>query len=246
MNKLENAKSFCSNEEENEAEEYSYTFDKDISEKIINGANTAYGTRTNEILLTALGLAAGKLASGDVGIMVESHGRTELHKPIAVERTIGWFTSCYPVVINKNENITEELINVKETMRRIPKNGVEYLLMTEKFHKNTDILFNYYKTSLAEEKREDNRITFGGTSIFPGKINVNCFAIDGIVTVNISVPKCKHKPQIGEELGKEFQREIERIVDICTGIEETVKTRSDFSDNTLTESELNELMDLFG
>ena len=241
-NKLDNAKSFCSDEEVNEAEEYSYTFDKDISNKLVNEVNKAYGTRTNEVLLTALGLAAGKIAEGNVGIMVESHGRTELHKPIAVERTIGWFTSCYPVVVNNNENITEELINVKETMRRIPKNGVEYLLINEKFHKNTDILFNFYKTSTVEEGGE---ITFGGTSVFPGKINVNCFAIGGIVTVDISVPECKHRPQIGEELGRAFVTEIENIIDICTGTEEVVKTRSDFSDDTLIQSELDELMDLF-
>ena len=59
------------------------------------------------------------------------------------------------------------------------------------------------------------------------------------------MPECKHRPQIGEELGRAFVTEIENIIDICTGTEEVVKTRSDFSDDTLIQSELDELMDLF-
>ena len=232
-------------EEINEAEEYSFTFDKETSEKLINEVNNTYGTRTNEVLLTALGLAAGKIADSEVGIIVEGHGRTELHKPIATERTVGWFTSCYPVVINNNRDVAEELIGTKETMRRIPKNGIEYLLLSEGFHKNTDIIFNFYKTSLADENRENQNISFGGTSVFPGKINVNCFAIDNIITVNISVPECMHKANIGEELGLEMRRQIENILDICTTTDTVVKTRSDFSDDELTESELEELQELF-
>lgn len=243
-NKLDNAQSLSSNEGKNKAEEYSYRFAEDISEKLINEANNTYGTRTNEVLLTALGLAAGNIAGGSVGIIVEGHGRTELDRPIAVERTVGWFTSCYPVVINNSKNIAEELVNVKETMRRIPKNGIEYLLVNDGFHINTDIIFNFYKTGLTEENNENEAIDFVGASVFPGKINVNCLIIDNTVMVNISVPESQHKANISEELGKKFVEQTERIVDVCTTTE-VVKTRSDFSDDTLTESELDELKDLF-
>lgn len=242
---LDNAKSLCS-QEENEAESYSFTFSKDISSKLINEVNNTYGTRINEVLLTALGLAVSEITDTDVGIIVESHGRAELHEPIATERTVGWFTSCYPVVVKKNDNVTEELINIKETMRRIPKNGIDYLLLSEGFHKNTDIIFNFYQNSVVEENRRNELIAFNAeTSVFPNKINVNCFITDNVLTVNISVPKCKHKLQISEELGMEFMKQIEKLVDICTATDTVVKTRSDFSDDELTENELDELKDLF-
>ena len=83
-----------------------------------------------------------------------------------------------------------------------------------------------------------------GSSVFPGKINVNCFLTDDILTLNISVPKYKHKQQISEELGLEFTKQIEKIVDICTTTDTVIKTRSDFSDDELTEIELDELKDL--
>ncbi len=240
---LDNAKSLsCC--EENDAEKFTFTFPKNISDKLLNEVNNIYGTRTNEVLLTALGLAAGKIADGSVGIIVESHGRTELHKPIVVERTIGWFTSCYPVVINNNTDVTNELVNVKETMRRIPKNGIDYLLLTNGFHKNTDIIFNFYKTN---ENRDSNLVSFNSdTSVFPGKICVDCSVIDNILTVNISVPKCNHKLNICKELGIEFKKRIENLVDLCTTTDTVVKTRSDFSDDKLSEIELKEIKEIYG
>ncbi len=243
---LNNAKTLSLNENENDAESYTFTFDEELSGKLINEVNNAYGTRTNEVLLTALGLAAGKLANGTVGIMVESHGRTPLHKPVAIERTVGWFTSCYPVVVNSNNNATEELISVKETMRRIPKNGIDYLLLSSGFHKNTDIIFNFYRNNFEGDNNNKNLINFiGETSLFPNKIGVNCSIIDNILIVTIVVPKGNHKLQITEELGVEFKKQIENIVALCTATDAVTKTRSDFSDDELTESELNELKDLF-
>ena len=245
-NKLDNTKSFCSDEDENTAEEFSFTFEKEISEKLIEQVNKTYGTRINEVLLTTLGLAACKLAEGNVGIIVESHGRTELHKPISTERTIGWFTSCYPVVVNDNMNVAEELVNVKDTMRRIPKNGVEYLLLNNGFHNNAHIKFNFYKNTVSNENRENKLVEFNGSSsVFPNMINVGCSVMDNILSVFITVPICKHKKGISEELGKEFIKQVEKIVDICTATDTVTKTRSDFSDDTLTQSELDELMDLF-
>ena len=245
-NQLDNAKSLSKNESENEAENFSFTFSQDFSNKLSNEVNKTYGTRTNEILLTALGLATGKLADGTVGIMVDGHGRTELHKPIAVERTVGWFTSGYPVVINNNTDIAEELINVKETIRRIPNNGIEYLLLNNGFHKNTDIIFNFYKNSITNENRENKLIDFNGVrAVFPGKITVTCFITDDSLSIDISVPKCNHKQGISEMLGSEFKNKIEELVNACTTTDSVIKTRSDFSDDELTENELDELMDLF-
>ena len=235
-----------SEESENEAETFNFSFDENISGKLLNEVNTAYGTRTNEVLLTALGLAAGKIAGGSVGIIVESHGRTELNKPIAIERTVGWFTSCYPVVVNNNLSITDELISIKETIRRIPKIGIDYLLLSQNFHQNLNIKFNFYKNSLPIDESVNELVAFNSvTSVFPQKINVNCFIIDDILKLNISVPVCKHKKGISNELGTEFITQIENLVRICTETDKVIKTKSDFSDDGLTEIELNELKDLF-
>ena len=242
---LDHVSSFGANEE-NEVEKYSFEFDESFTDKLINAANKTYGTRTNEILLTALGGAASKVVDGTVGIIVETHGRTEFNNPLTIGRTIGWFTSGYPIVFNNNNNEHDALINIKETMRRMPKNGIEYLLLADGFHKNAGIKFNFYQNSRTVQNRGNDLIAFGsGTSVFPGKINVDCVVANNILSVNIFAPKGENKKYLCEELGQKFKKQIEKIVAICTATNTVIKTRSDFSDDTLTESELDELKELF-
>lgn len=242
--KLDKVKTLSCNTD-HEAERYSFTLYKEVSEKLINEANNAYGTRPNEIVLTALGLAAAKIAGGAVGIVVESHGRTEIHRTIAVERTVGWFTSCYPVVINNKENISDEIIGVKETLRRMPGNGIDYLLLSQGFHENTDIVFNFYQNKINPEKGLSLVAFNSDTSVFPGKIIVDCVIKDNILEVKIFVPKCKYRKLISEELGIEFERQLESIAEVCTSTDKVTKTCSDFSDYELEESELNEIKELY-
>ncbi|MBE6804261.1 MAG: amino acid adenylation domain-containing protein, partial [Ruminococcaceae bacterium] len=211
---LDDTRSFNADTEENRAEEYRFTFSKEISQKLISKVNKTYKTRTNEVLLTALGLAAGQISRNPVGIIVESHGRAELHKPIATEKTVGWFTTCYPVVINNNNSVTTELVNVKDAMRGIPKNGVEYLLLNNGFHNNANIKFNYYKNSISNETRDNKLVEFNGSSsVFPDMINVGCSVTEDILSVLITVPECMHKKDISKELGKEFIKQIEKVIE---------------------------------
>ena len=99
---------------------------------------------------------------------------------------------------------------------------------------------------MVNENRENKLVAFNGnTSVFPGKINVSCYVTDNALTVGISVPECNHKKNICEELGQELKNQIEKIVEVCTTTDTVIKTRSDFSDDELTESELDELMDFF-
>lgn len=244
--KLNNTKSVNFNVyAENEAEEYNFTFDENVSNKLINEVTNVYGARINEVLLTALGLAVGKITGGSVGIIVESHGRAELEKHIAVERTVGWFTSCYPIIIDNNNEV-EALINTKETLRRIPKNGIDYLLLNEGFNENIDVKFNFYRSNTAEDASGNKLMAFNyEMSVFPGFTNVNCFIEDNILSVNISVPYGRHREMLAKELTEEFVKQTERLVEICTGTDTVVRTLSDFSDNELTEDELDELKDLF-
>ncbi len=234
---LDEAKMFTA-DTVNKSEEFTFVFDKVTTKKILAEANNKYGTKTNEILLTALGLAAGSIVDGDVGIIVESHGRTELQNPISLGRTVGWFTSCYPVVIKNNKNISDELINTKEVLRRMPSDGIDYLLLGQSMHKNTSIVYNFYKTGFADNGL---RSFIGSESLFPDKINVNCYVDNEILKIYISVSECNHRENICEELGTEFVKQLEKMLEICTGSAETIKTRSDFTDDTLTQAELDEL-----
>ncbi|PFY28777.1 condensation domain-containing protein, partial [Bacillus toyonensis] len=61
-------------------------------------------------------------------IHLEGHGREEMIEGIDLSRTVGWFTSIYPVHLNFQGTHTpiEGLKAVKEQLRRIPNHGVDY------------------------------------------------------------------------------------------------------------------------
>jgi amino acid adenylation domain-containing protein/non-ribosomal peptide synthase protein (TIGR01720 family) len=89
----------------------------------------AYQTQINEVLLTALGRAFRKWGvAGKVIVEMEGHGREEIGSGIDVTRTVGWFTSVYPVLIggSDGEDVGEELKRVKEELRGVPRRGMGY------------------------------------------------------------------------------------------------------------------------
>ncbi|WP_415835596.1 condensation domain-containing protein, partial [Corallococcus soli] len=59
------------------------------------------------------------------------HGREELFADADVTRTVGWFTSLYPVVLEVPEAGTagDALRAVRDTLRQVPGKGVGYGLL---------------------------------------------------------------------------------------------------------------------
>jgi non-ribosomal peptide synthase protein (TIGR01720 family) len=89
----------------------------------------AYGTRVDDVLLAALeGALAGWLGEGSVVVDLEGHGREEIAPGVDVSRTLGWFTSVYPVRLALSPAATPRtrLIEAKETLRRVPRRGIGY------------------------------------------------------------------------------------------------------------------------
>ncbi|PFD35310.1 non-ribosomal peptide synthetase [Bacillus cereus] len=86
-------------------------------------------TRINEVLLTALGQAIVDCTNQQtVSIHLEGHGREEIIEGMDLSRTVGWFTSIYPVHLNFQGTKTpiEGLKAVKDQLRQIPNRGVDY------------------------------------------------------------------------------------------------------------------------
>ena len=73
----------------------------DETKSLLTEAGKAYRTEINDLLLTALGKTVGEW-SGATELLVdlEGHGREEISDTVDISRTIGWFTSIFPVLIN--------------------------------------------------------------------------------------------------------------------------------------------------
>ncbi|HEV2733990.1 MAG TPA: condensation domain-containing protein, partial [Longimicrobiaceae bacterium] len=89
----------------------------------------AYRTQVNDVLLTALVEAfAGWTGARSLRLALEGHGREELFEGVDLSRTVGWFTSIYPVRLGL-EGVNGEgaaLRAVKEQLRAVPRRGIGY------------------------------------------------------------------------------------------------------------------------
>jgi non-ribosomal peptide synthase protein (TIGR01720 family) len=99
---------------------------------LLQDVPTAYRTRVNEVLLTALAQAV-ELWTGSrlLQVEIEGHGREELFDDIDLSRTVGWFTTVFPVALElpRDADPGEALVAIKEQLRLVPQNGVGYGLL---------------------------------------------------------------------------------------------------------------------
>ncbi|HET7232712.1 MAG TPA: amino acid adenylation domain-containing protein [Longimicrobium sp.] len=94
----------------------------------------AYRTQVNDVLLCALAEAWGEVTgSPRVRLALEGHGREEgvgeaVGEGVDLTRTVGWFTSLYPVVLDVSgaDGPGEKLKRVKEHLRAVPRRGIGY------------------------------------------------------------------------------------------------------------------------
>ncbi|TMC13836.1 MAG: hypothetical protein E6J34_24375 [Chloroflexi bacterium] len=74
------------------------TLDAARTRLLLQEAPSAYNTTVDAVLLTALAYALRDLNDQDVqGITLEGHGREDIDATLDISRTVGWFTTVFPV-----------------------------------------------------------------------------------------------------------------------------------------------------
>ncbi|MCL6755243.1 amino acid adenylation domain-containing protein [Nostoc sp. CCCryo 231-06] len=96
---------------------------------LLQDVPSAYNTQINDVLLTALVQSFAQW-TGENSLLIdlEGHGREDLFEDVDLSRTVGWFTTLFPVRLQLEEidNPGETLKLVKEQLRRIPNRGIGY------------------------------------------------------------------------------------------------------------------------
>ena len=92
----------------------------------------AYGTQINDILLTAIVRGFAK-CTGATSLLIdmEGHGRETIFEGLDISRTVGWFTTRFPVLLEVSgaEDSLEALRLIRDQLRKIPNNGIGYGLL---------------------------------------------------------------------------------------------------------------------
>ncbi|OPZ86371.1 MAG: Gramicidin S synthase 1 [Firmicutes bacterium ADurb.Bin419] len=101
--------------------------DTEQTKVLLTEVNKALDTEITEILLTALTVSLEEAFNLDNPlVMLESYGREEIIEGVNLSRTIGWFTTIYPVYLEKRDSIENTLAGIKQNIRGIPSKGINY------------------------------------------------------------------------------------------------------------------------
>jgi non-ribosomal peptide synthase protein (TIGR01720 family) len=96
--------------------------------RLLRDAHRRYSTGMNDLLLAALGGAIGDVFHVPrVGLLLEGHGREESTGGGDVHRTIGWFTSLFPVTLDCTQaDLDQSIVRTRDMLRRVPRRGVGF------------------------------------------------------------------------------------------------------------------------
>ncbi len=104
----------------------------DETHQLLHRTAADYHARIDEMLLSALALTLERWSGSQrLLIDVEGHGREDLCSGLDLSRTVGWFTTVFPVLLELGESVDEleALKVIKEQLRAIPARGIGYGLL---------------------------------------------------------------------------------------------------------------------
>ncbi|TAE53185.1 MAG: non-ribosomal peptide synthetase, partial [Nostocales cyanobacterium] len=223
----------------------------------------AYKTQINDILLTALTLVLSKWTkSKSVLFNLEGHGREDILEGVDISRTIGWFTTMFPVVVNVENaelnNLGNTIKSVKEQLREIPNKGIgygilRYLSEDENIQQQitktpkAEISFNYLGQftqtlntssllSSAEESSGKDQSLKGQRSSL---LDINAIITNEQLEISFTYSTNIHEQTTIEKLAREFVSNLQQIINHCLVPENVGYTPSDFPLIKLNQQELN-------
>lgn len=234
------------------------------TELLLTAANKAYSTEMNDILLTALGLALQQWTGYDqFKISMEGHGRESYLEDIDISRTVGWFTSIYPVWLdmshsdhkNKDERLGHLIKQTKDMLHRIPHKGAGYGVLKYTNKKwdsekgSPDISFNY----LGQFDQDIQSKAFEVSDIKPGNeispnwerphaLDISGAVSSGCLNMHMIYNRLQFEKKTIQTFAGHFKQTLENIIEHCTGKENREWSASDFTDEDLTLDELSEIM----
>ncbi|WP_257154195.1 condensation domain-containing protein [Bacillus cereus] len=230
---------------------------KEKTDLLLKQAHRAYNTEINEILLAAFALAMKEqFGIEELPLDLEGHGRETFSEDVDVSRTIGWFTSVFPVVleVGREEKLGTAIKSVKDQLRRIPQKGMGYgLLYCKELHTieerpSPPVSFNYLGQFELHEN-EGQSLHLGNSNSLENErthmLDLNLAVINGVLEINLEYHEREFDRNEIEQLLNVYTETLEKMVDHCIDKEDDgEKTLSDFDDQRLTDEELDHIYEL--
>ncbi|MCU9591018.1 bacillomycin D non-ribosomal peptide synthetase BamC [Bacillus velezensis] len=230
------------------------------TERLLKNAHRAYSTDMNDLLLTGLGIAIHRWTGHeDILIDLEGHGRESIIPDLDISRTVGWFTSLYPVSlqIKADQDIPGRIKTVKENLRQIPQKGIGYGLIKylsdhPKAHEWTghpEIRFNYlgqFDQDVRNGKMEVSPYSSGKTASdnrpLTYTLDINGMISDGRLSLAISYCGKQYQRETMEACADLLKNSLQQVIAHCDAQDQIHLTPSDISLKGITIGELDQFV----
>ncbi|MED1944045.1 MULTISPECIES: tyrocidine non-ribosomal peptide synthetase TycB [Brevibacillus] len=234
------------------------------TENLLRHVHHAYHTEINDLLLTALGLTVKEWANTNCPVInLEGHGREDIQNEMNVTRTVGWFTSQFPVVLDmeKSEDLAYQIKQIKENLRRIPKKGIGYEILRTMTSSKTQLSLSFAlqpEISFNYLGQFDSDVKSGGYTFSPlgtGQLfspeservfllDISGLIEDGKLQISFGYSSLQYKEETITNLAYSYRNHLRRIIDHCMAKEEGELTPSDLGDDDLSMEELENILEL--
>nr|WP_234410496.1 non-ribosomal peptide synthetase [Caldalkalibacillus mannanilyticus] len=246
-----------------DCQQVSISLDQVETQQLLREANKAFNTEINDLLLTALGLTIAEWSKSEqIVIHLEGHGREPIVKDMDINRTVGWFTTQYPVLLElSDEELDQQIIRVKERLHQIPNKGIGYGILTylsDSFEqlddrtpsdvKKPEISFNYLGQFDQDLPASNISMSMysSGTSMSPrsqslAHLNVNGLVVNQELHMTFDYSTKEYKHETIERLAQQFKKHLLNMMMYCLKQEKTTFTPCDMVYQKLTLEQFNAL-----
>ena len=235
------------------------------TEAVLKQVARAYRTQINDVLLTALALAYRRWTSrSSLVVEMEGHGREDEFEQVDVTRTVGWFTSVYPVLVDIGAAEAVEALNqVKQQLRQVPARGlpygvVKYLSPQQQGAELEEVIneirkqgrpqisFNYlgqvdqvlWESKLFGVAEEGAGPTQSGQNERGVELEITAVVVKGRLRVDWRYGRRRQPRERLEELGRYFEEAIRELIAECRRPEAAGYAAWDFPGTGLSQQQL--------
>lgn len=222
----------------------------------------AYQTQVNDLLLTALAQTLCHwIGTEAVRLDLEGHGREAITDDLDLTRTVGWFTTLFPVRLNLAGAAEPDaaIKTIKEQLRAVPQKGLGYgvvryladpsLREALETLPQPQIRFNYLGQfdqvsrdtpfRLAQEGRgPEHHASEPGRYLF----DIVGSIVDSQLSVSWTYSEQQYRHETVESLADRFISALRDLIEHCLAPEAGGYTPSDFADIDLSQADLEELL----
>ncbi|WP_406122405.1 amino acid adenylation domain-containing protein [Streptomyces canus] len=199
------------------------SLDSEETAALLRDVPRTFDVRINDVLLTAVAQAVRTwTGSPAVPVALEGHGREDLFDDVDLSRTVGWFTSIFPIELRlpSQAGPVELLASVRDQLAAVPNRGVGYGILrylgTASIRNNLraaawpEISFNYlgqFDDTVAGLGRSAGNIEPSGTSVDPAGrrphlLDIGASVQSGRMSLSVSYSRNIHEARTARRIAE--------------------------------------------